>query len=210
MSIDDFYHSNELKQKPVEMEAIIDVEHDEEDDAFELDFMPKHSNASSFLTYELFSTIIPEHKYHPHLEKSLYEELAKNAFKWDEFFELCKYKLFTLADFIHNEYFYNMIAVHAKLQTTKATTTTSSEGILPVLKDLMSRKVHFLIPFVYVTNYVPKRLKKINLLFFGITDKYPELIDKTKKEIEASNKPMKSVKDILKTYHVLYESPTFP
>lgn len=153
--------------------------------------------------YEIFTSIVSEQKFLASVfagDKIKFDEFIRNAFLWDEFFELCKYKLFTLADFIHNEYFYKMININDQL--------TCDERLLPVLRELMGRKRHFIIPFVYIGNYVPKEFTKINLTTFGMSDKFPQLITKAKSEIETSNRIMRPVKDILRTYHIFYDSTT--
>lgn len=162
------------------------------------------SRSNTLFNYEIFSSIIPEQKYLSTVfggDKALYDDFTKNAFLWDEFFELCKYKLFTLADFIHNEFFYKMIEINKRL-----TKSETDDGILPVLKELTGRKRHFLLPFVYIANYVPKQYEKMSLVTFGVSDNYPEKIAKVKAEIESSKRAMRSVKDILRDYHILYES----
>lgn len=177
----------------------------DEDEDLSMQAPTSASKMTSMLNYEIFSSLIPEKKYLTSVfggDRAAYDEFTKNAFLWDEFFELCKYKLFTLADFIHNEHFYKMIDVNDRLSELK----NDTEGVLPLLRDLMGRKRHFIIPFVYIANYVPKQYENTNLVAFGAGHKYPQLVAKAKTEIESSKKAMRPVKDILRAYHVFYES----
>lgn len=179
------------------------------------------SSSLSFLNYELFTTLVPDKKWLDsvfHGDKAAYDEFVKNAYLWDEFFEACKYKLTTLADFIHNEYFYKIVEIDNRVKAAVASAAPRSEnganldsealnaGLLPVLVDLTYRKRHFIIPLVYLSNRVPTQFMKMNLVAFGVSDKYPEMIAKAKREIETSNKVMKPVKDILRAYHVYHRN----
>ncbi|CAF0847370.1 unnamed protein product, partial [Brachionus calyciflorus] len=129
-----------------------------------------YAGRNSVLEHELFLAMIPRWKYDL---GEHYKNLATNLYKWDEFFELCKFKLFDLKDYIHNSFFYEIINIHFQLVREG-----KLKGILPILIDLIHRKLHFLILYVYITNQVPKEFKKINYVFFGVTDKYPEAINR--------------------------------
>jgi hypothetical protein len=172
-------------------------------------------NHTSIFNYDLFATLIPDQKYLGTVfggDQIAYDDFIRNAYLWDEFFEACKYKLFTLADFIHNEYFYKIVEIDKRIkkqQQQKESSNKTAEdelGLLPILADLTSRKRHFIIPLVYITDRVPTQFKKMNLITFGVSDKYPEMIAKAKREIEASKKVMRPVKDILRTFHVYHRN----
>ena len=152
--------------------------------------MLTRSRRNSQLDHEIFLAMIPEWKYDLN---GYYDQLTTSLYKWDEFFELCKYKLFTFEDYIHNEFFYEIISVHNNLIKEDF-----KSGALTVLRDLMQRKLHFLIVYVFITNQVPKEFKNMNFLFFGLTDKYPEMISKTKRSIEAACLPILPVREVFK------------
>ena len=149
---------------------------------------------NSALEFEIFLAMIPKWKFDI---GDYYERLTKNMYKWDEFFELCKYKLLSFEDYIHNDYFYEIINIHNQL--VKA---GYKDGILPMLNVLIHRKTHFLIPYVYITNQMPKEFKKINYLFFGLTDKYPDMINRAKNSIKKINLPVLPVKEIFKIHNI--------
>lgn len=168
--------------------------HYDEDFKDEIIYMPRRNSS---LDNEIFLTFIPKWKYDLN---GYYDELAKSLFKWNEFFELCKYKLQSLLDFIHTDYFYKIINIHNQLIEKGC-----KDGVLPLLVDLMQRKLNFLIPYVFITSQVPNEYKKINFLYFGLTDKFPELITKTKTSIINSNPPVKLVKEIFKMNDIYHD-----
>ena len=149
---------------------------------------------SSIDEFELFTSILPKKQLEFELNEH-YDELIEDLFNWDKFFEIFKYRIFTFQEFINNKEFLNIVNTHKKMVESG-----SVDGILPLLNCLMKRKINFLIPFVYITNNVPAEYKKTNMIFFGKTDNYPELISKVKEEIEASPSTMGvcSIKEILK------------
>lgn len=146
------------------------------------------------LEHEIFLAIIPKWKFDVGRH---YEKLTTYLYKWDEFFELSKFKLFNFYDFIHNEYFYQIINIHNDLVNQGY-----KNGIIPMLIELSHRKTHFLIPYVYITNQVPKEFRHINYLFFGLTEKYPEMISRTKEEIKQKKPPIKPVKEIFREHDI--------
>ncbi|CAF0956532.1 unnamed protein product [Brachionus calyciflorus] len=152
--------------------------------------MLTRSRRHSQLDHDIFLAMIPDWKYDLN---GYYDQLAISLYKWDEFFELCKYKLFNFEDYINNQFFYEIISLHNKLIKEGY-----KNGILAVLKDLMQRKLHFLIVYVFITNQVPKEFKNVNFLFFGLTDKFPEKINKTKKMIETSSRPILPLEEIFR------------
>ncbi|RNA30763.1 hypothetical protein BpHYR1_048681 [Brachionus plicatilis] len=152
--------------------------------------MLSRSRRNSQLEHEIFLAMIPDWKFDLN---GYYDQLTTSLYKWDEFFELCKYKIFSFEDYIHNEYFYDIYSIHNKLIDDG-----NLKGILPVVYDLMQRKLHFLIVYVFLTNEVPKEFKNLNFLFFGLTNKYPELIAKARKNIESTHLPIVPVKQIFK------------
>lgn len=152
--------------------------------------MMTRSRRNSNLEHEIFLAMIPDWKYDVN---GFYDQLTASLYKWDEFFELCKYKIFSFEYYINNEYFIDLVSIHEKLIADGY-----KKGILQVVFDLMQRKLHFLIVYVYFTNEVPKEFKNLNFLFFGLTNKYPESISKAKKNIESMHLPPIPVKQIFK------------
>lgn len=153
--------------------------------------MLSQSRRNSHFEHEIFLAMIPDWKYDLN---GYYDQLTTSLYKWDEFFELCKYKIFSFEDYLHNENFYELISIHERLIKDGF-----KDGILPILLDLIQRKLHFLIVYVYITNEVPKEFQNLNFLFFGLTNKYPELISKAKKNIETTGLPVVPAKQIFKT-----------
>ncbi|RNA32312.1 hypothetical protein BpHYR1_012242 [Brachionus plicatilis] len=164
------------------------------------DFIVPQLSQKPELDHDIFLAMIPRWKFDVGRH---YEKLTNYLYKWNEFFELCRFKLFTFFDFIHNELFYQIIKIHNELVNEGY-----KSGILPILIELSHRKTHFLIPYVYITNQLPKEFKQINYLFFGFTDKYPEMISKTKEEIKQTKPPIKPIKEIFSEYDIQID-PTY-
>jgi hypothetical protein len=159
-----------------------------------------NSNQIKF-NYELFTAIIPAREYE--LEPELYAEILQSAFEWDTFFDSCKYKLSQMRDLINNPSFNTLIRLHAEVQVNprrKHLPMLKPDGILPLLKDLIARKFHFIIPYVYITNCVPDEFKKVNLACFGVAETFPQLIDKARKDMETNPTKIKSIQDVLYVY----------
>jgi hypothetical protein len=159
---------------------------------------PYHQRKKSCIDeFELFMSIMPRDA---NSNSRWYKQLAHDLFTWDTFFDMFKYRLFTFQDFINNDEFLDIVNIHAKL-ITLTNGCARTDGIVPTLAFLMKRKINFLIPFVYLTGYVPPEYMSVNLVLFGKAVNYPELIAKAKTDIKNSNlTSFGSLKTILEAF----------